>query len=1063
MPRVSISMNQYYRRRYNYPSSQRRYCKYRNILVLTISGLGLVYLFLLWRIQKFPTNNNVPISSSSSSSSTIITKSLQGTDDEEEEEQESTFFIRLWKYLFTSSMMMKKEKEDTKKMMTTTFTEVIYPSIYIYKYIDGLITLHNNNNDDNYNPPMVGMDNSNPSLLSITNYDDTYPLFPLPLPSSSSTMLPLSKDTYHSFLWTNRTSLSSSKSVTRSRLYAHFTSIETSNSFHPYHRQRKNDPSFFSTGSSVQSPLNHRLFTSLPSLNSRAVDTFTTFCGRIHDPCLIHSTPRTCVENELCGWCASTDLCIDRLLPSSVTYCPHDEPLYILYTSAFLHPYPSFSSDDDTREEKKFHPDADGEITRVGKPDKDSLPPDYSTINDEEEKAKEEEIGDGIIDDYGNNLQEWIPSYFRQRQSSSSSSLSSSSTVPTTSIYAGILDYATGTVPQFTIPLHTEKTVPSECTVFISQSQPYRLQHFDTSFSRPQPNNADETSSFGSKIPFHFWTDTAPRITRIAQSNNHQFRTLNTHYWIQEYSFKDKDNTSGTTYHPHSEKHYRFFYNSSYWSIYQSLSRFCPRTLNYIPPPPSSMNSLPHFYTICYPQYTNPVASLHTVWSMYDILGKEFATLPHITASYVKLALWNMSTKQVIPWDTAIKIGTKVPLITSNPLARYTNDRLYYQFLLYESIYRSTQWKDEEDGYNDSNDEKKKLNALDRRWFRFDLSRYGLETIIHLWQKYALTLSVRQIEEALEHPYDVFRGSRVRKSSSSSSTTIATTGHYNLFYAIGMRYKDYSYGTLLNKGIIKNPSMYTKWIAKEVTQVLYAYGTRSLVSYLLLSTGLVTFLPSTPLITIISRTQKRRLRNEEELLTMVQSTFQLPVVSVIIEKLSLKEQIQLFRQTTLLIGVHGSGLINSQFLTSGTAVFQLLPYGMGNPNTYSLPLSSLNSNYRSYPWKDGTDKGQRYYRTIADKYGIDYYEMSNIYSNTSIFYGDLIMLLAQEKVITPPYSSELVNDQVDTAIHQGVSCCSDNIFYHYWINQDFSVNIPDTIEAIQYILNTNRVNKLLRG
>ena len=37
-------------------------------------------------------------------------------------------------------------------------------------------------------------------------------------------------------------------------------------------------------------------------------------------------------------------------------------------------------------------------------------------------------------------------------------------------------------------------------------------------------------------------------------------------------------------------------------------------------------------------------------------------------------------------------------------------------------------------------------------------------------------------------------------------------------------------------------------------------------------------------------------------------------------------QVHLFRRADVLVGIHGSGLINTQFMRKGTSLLQLMPY-----------------------------------------------------------------------------------------------------------------------------------------
>jgi hypothetical protein len=82
-----------------------------------------------------------------------------------------------------------------------------------------------------------------------------------------------------------------------------------------------------------------------------------------------------------------------------------------------------------------------------------------------------------------------------------------------------------------------------------------------------------------------------------------------------------------------------------------------------------------------------------------------------------------------------------------------------------------------------------------------------------------------------------------------------------------------------------------------------------------------------PIVTFISRREKRFILNEAALVR-VALALGAQVKVVVLESLPLFEQLNIFRSTDVLIGMHGSGLINSQFMRQGSAVIQLIPLGV---------------------------------------------------------------------------------------------------------------------------------------
>ena len=82
-----------------------------------------------------------------------------------------------------------------------------------------------------------------------------------------------------------------------------------------------------------------------------------------------------------------------------------------------------------------------------------------------------------------------------------------------------------------------------------------------------------------------------------------------------------------------------------------------------------------------------------------------------------------------------------------------------------------------------------------------------------------------------------------------------------------------------------------------------------------------------PIVTFISRREKRFVLNEAALVR-VALALGAQVKVVVLESLPLFEQLKVFRSSDVLVGVHGSGLINSQFMRKGSAVVQLIPLGV---------------------------------------------------------------------------------------------------------------------------------------
>ena len=78
---------------------------------------------------------------------------------------------------------------------------------------------------------------------------------------------------------------------------------------------------------------------------------------------------------------------------------------------------------------------------------------------------------------------------------------------------------------------------------------------------------------------------------------------------------------------------------------------------------------------------------------------------------------------------------------------------------------------------------------------------------------------------------------------------------------------------------------------------------------------------------LISRRWKRFLLNERELAdALLDAGYDVRLLSL--EDMTLYEQVAALRATTILVGVHGSGLNNALHLRPGAAVLQIVPFGL---------------------------------------------------------------------------------------------------------------------------------------
>lgn len=90
-----------------------------------------------------------------------------------------------------------------------------------------------------------------------------------------------------------------------------------------------------------------------------------------------------------------------------------------------------------------------------------------------------------------------------------------------------------------------------------------------------------------------------------------------------------------------------------------------------------------------------------------------------------------------------------------------------------------------------------------------------------------------------------------------------------------------------------------------------------------------------------AKATRRRLLNEEEIWGILEPA---GFERVLMEDLSLREQIELMRETTILFAIHGAGLTNMMFCAPGTHVVEIADLSFPNPNFYAI-ASALDHHY----------------------------------------------------------------------------------------------------------------------
>ena len=85
----------------------------------------------------------------------------------------------------------------------------------------------------------------------------------------------------------------------------------------------------------------------------------------------------------------------------------------------------------------------------------------------------------------------------------------------------------------------------------------------------------------------------------------------------------------------------------------------------------------------------------------------------------------------------------------------------------------------------------------------------------------------------------------------------------------------------------------------------------------------------------------RRLRNEKELVSLLAS--RLGVTPIVPGELSVREQIKLFSQAELVVGIHGAGMSNIVFCHPGASVVEICLVNPDHPEIVSSLYQGLSS------------------------------------------------------------------------------------------------------------------------
>ncbi|ELR17969.1 uncharacterized protein ACA1_208470 [Acanthamoeba castellanii str. Neff] len=157
---------------------------------------------------------------------------------------------------------------------------------------------------------------------------------------------------------------------------------------------------------------------------------------------------------------------------------------------------------------------------------------------------------------------------------------------------------------------------------------------------------------------------------------------------------------------------------------------------------------------------------------------------------------------------------------------------------------------------------------------------------------------------------------------------------------------------------------------------------------------------------IISRSFKRFLLNEQELL---HATLQLNVSAelLLFDTLPFYQQVQALRRTTVLVGMHGSGLTNALYLQRGAVLLQIMPFKTGG--------------------------GAAAYQGFTHGAGAVYKEWTNPCQECTVMHWDI--LNEQEKA-----------DKAGI-LERGGWSASGSLYFWFWVNQETYVD-PKQFQAL---------------
>lgn len=177
---------------------------------------------------------------------------------------------------------------------------------------------------------------------------------------------------------------------------------------------------------------------------------------------------------------------------------------------------------------------------------------------------------------------------------------------------------------------------------------------------------------------------------------------------------------------------------------------------------------------------------------------------------------------------------------------------------------------------------------------------------------------------------------------------------------------------------------------------------------------------------LLSRRRSRLILNEDELIKLIDQSFNYKVIKVDLENVkSLENLIRTFKCTKLMIGMHGAGLIFSMFLPKNSILIELFPY-------------KINSSFYTS------------YKQLANILDLNYFSWSNK-NRSNNFYNF-------------KYLKEEIKDKIERDIEVEQTKCCDEPYFMFRIYQDTVLDqteMKQLFYAIKDKKNQNNQNRLI--